>query len=55
MDAGRIEVSLSQDKIDLINYVHQKELEYWKKAAFKRTLDKDEENQLKDSAPSSFF
>ena len=49
----RIEVSLSQDKIDLINNIHQKELEYWKE--IENALDEDQANQLKSSAPLSFF
>ena len=55
MDARRIEVSLSQDKIDPINNIHQKELQYCKEAALKRALDKAEESQLENLAPSSFF
>ena len=53
MDTKRIEVSLSQDKIDLINNIYQKELEYWKEV--ENALDEDKINQLKDAAPSSFF
>ena len=29
----KIEVKLSQEKINFINYTYQKELEYWKKVA----------------------
>ena len=35
MDARRIEVSLSQDKINFINSAFQKELDYRKDAALK--------------------
>ena len=55
MDAPRIEVSLSQDKINLINGTHKKELKYWKGAALKMNLDEDKANRLKESPPSSFL
>ena len=55
MDAGRIEVSLSQDKIDHINNIYQKELDYWKRAALGRTLDQNNTNQLEDLAPPNLF
>ena len=55
MDARRIEVSLSQDKINLINGIYQKELDYWKQAALERTLDQNRTSQLKDSAPLRIF
>ena len=55
MDAGRIKVSLSHDKIDRINSTHQTELEYWKKAALERALDQNDVNKLKDLAPPSLF
>ena len=55
MDARKIEVSLSQDQINLINGTHQKELKYWRDAALKLTLDEDKTNQLKDSTPSNFY
>ena len=55
MDARRIEVSLSQDKINCINSAFQKELHYWRDAALKRALETNEANQLKDSAPPSFL
>ena len=51
MDARRIEVSLSQDKINLKNGTYQKELGCWKDAALKMALDGDKANQLKGSAP----
>ena len=54
MDVRRIEVSLSQDKINQINSAFQKELDYWKEAALE-DLDENEANQLKDSAPPSLL
>ena len=45
MDAGRIEVSLSQDKIDHINNIRQEELDYCKEAALERALDQNDTNQ----------
>ena len=50
-----IEVTLSQDEINLISSTHQKELKYCNDTALKMALDEDKANQLKDSAPSSFF
>ena len=44
MDARRIEVSLSQDKINFINNTFQKELDYWKEAALQRASDLNDEN-----------
>ena len=55
MDTRRIELSLSQDKINSINSALQKELGYWKDTALKRALDPNEANQLKDLAPPSFL
>ena len=55
MDVTKIEVSLSQDKINLINDIYQKELQYWKEAALKKALDKDEADRLENLAPPSFF
>ena len=54
MDVRRIEVCLSQDKINQINSAFQKELDYWKKAALEN-LDENEGNHLKDLAPLSPF
>ena len=47
MDAGKIKVRLSQDKI------HQTKLKYWKEAALERALDLNDANKLKDLAPLS--
>ena len=55
MDAGRIEVSLPQDKIDSINNICQSELEYWKEEALERALDQNDTNQLEDLTPPSLF
>ena len=55
MDARRIEVTLSQDKINLINGIYQKELDHWKDATMKMALDEDKANQLKYLAPPRFF
>ena len=46
MDAGKLKVGLSQDKIDRINNIHQTERKYWKEAASKN-LDKNDANKLK--------
>ena len=54
MDARRIEVNLSQDKIDRITSIYQVELNYWKEAALKN-LDENDANELKDPAPPSLF
>ena len=53
MDTKRIEVSLSEDRINLTNGSYQKELKYWKDAALKMALDEDK--ALKESAHSSFL
>ena len=31
---NKIEVDLSQEKVDFINYAYQKELQHWKKGSF---------------------
>ena len=55
MDATKIEVSLSQDKINFINDIFQKELQYWKEATLKKAFDKDEADRLENLATPSFF
>ena len=55
MVAGRIEESLSQDKIDHINNIYQEELDYWKRTALERASDQNDTNQLEDLAPPSLF
>ena len=52
MDARRIEVSLSPNKID--PNIYQAELNYWKETALKN-LEENNANELKDLAPSSLF
>ena len=53
-DARRIEVNLSQDKIDGIASIYQAEVRYWKEAALKN-LDENAANELNDFAPPSLF
>ena len=53
--AKRIEVSSSQDKINLINGTYQKELDYWKEAALEKSLNQNGTDKLKDSTRSSLF
>ena len=55
MDARRIEVSLSQDKISFINSAFQKELDYWKEAALERALDLNDANELSKRLSTSKF
>ena len=38
----KIEVDLSQEKINLINYAYQKELQNWKKLALESVSTKNE-------------
>ena len=47
---NKIEAKLTQEKIDFINDVHQKELQYWKKIALE-SKDENEKKQLTDLAP----
>ena len=51
MDAIKIKVNLSEEKINLINDNYK----YWKEAALERALDQNDTNKLKDSAPLRFF
>ena len=37
------EIEVNQEKIDYINYVYNKEITYWKKAALERVLNESEE------------
>ena len=39
----KIEIGVNQEKIDYINYVYNKEIIYWKKAALERVLNESEE------------
>ena len=52
---NKIEVNLSQEKINFINDTCRKELKYWKEAALKKALDEDKANELKDLAVLVFF
>ena len=45
-------MELNQEKIDYINYVYNKEITYWKKAALERVLNESEKKELLDLAPS---
>ena len=47
---NKIEAKLPQEKIDFINDVHQKELQYWKKIALE-SKDENEKKRLTDLAP----
>ena len=51
---NKIEVNLSEKKINLINDTYQKELKYWNEAAFKKALAEDEANRLEGLAPPGF-
>ena len=48
----KIEIEVNQEKIDYINYVYNKAITYWKKAALERVLNESEEKGLLDLAPS---
>ena len=50
----RIEVNLSQDRIDCITCVYQTQVRYWKEAALKNVSENDA-NELKVSAPPDLF
>ena len=51
---NKIKVYLSQEKMDYINYVHAKEVEYWKKIALDNK-NKEERKQLTDLSPLRVF
>ena len=48
----KMEIEVNQEKIDYINYVYNKEITYWKKAALERVLNESEEKELLDLASS---
>ena len=52
---NKIEVNLSEEKINFINNTYQKELKCWKEAALKKAAYKNEANELKDLASLSYF
>ena len=37
---NKIEVDLSQEKVDFINYAYQKELQHWKKGSFRECFSR---------------
>ena len=51
MDATKIEVNLSEKKINLIN----DNCKYRKEVVLERAFDQNDTNKLKDSAPLRFF
>ena len=52
--ANRIQVNLPQEKIDFINDVHQKELQYWKNVALE-SKNENERKEATDLAPLRVF
>ena len=48
---NKIEVILSQEKVNFINDTYEKELQYWKEAALKKALTENEAKELTDLAP----
>ena len=51
---ARIEVNLSQDKVDCMTSVYQTQVNYWKEAALKNVSENDA-NELKVLAPTHLF
>ena len=49
---NKIEVDLSQEKIDFINYAYQKELQHWKKVALESVSTENKAKELIDLALS---
>ena len=49
---NKIEVDLSQEKIDFLNYAYQKELQYWKKVASESVSTENKAKELIDLALS---
>ena len=52
---NEIEVNLTQEKINFINYSYQKVLLYWKEVAVKKASTENETKKLTDLALSTFF
>ena len=55
---NKIEVSLSENKINFIclsNLYLSKRVTVMERSSFKTALNEDEENELKDLAPATFF
>ena len=48
---SRIEVEISQEKIDFINDAYEKELRYWKRAALESVSTENEARELIELAP----
>ena len=49
---NKIEIDLSQEKIDFINDAYQKESQHWKKVALESVSTENEAKELIDLAPS---
>ena len=47
----KIEVNLHQDKVDFINDVYEKGLQYWKRAPLESVSTENEARELIESAP----
>ena len=43
---NKIEVDLSQEKIDFLNYAYQKELQHWKKVALESVSTENKAKEL---------
>ena len=52
---NKIEINLSQEKIDFVNDAYQKELQYWKKVASESVLTANGKKQLTHLAPPKVF
>ena len=50
--AKKIEIEGNQEEMNYINYVYNKEIKYWKKAALARVLNESDKKELVDLAPS---
>ena len=50
--AKKIEIEGNQEEMSYINYVYNKEIKYWKKAALTRVLNESDKTELVDLAPS---
>ena len=51
---NRIEINLSEEKIDFINATYAEEVDYWKRAAL-GSKNEEERKQLTNLAPSRVF
>ena len=50
--AKKIEIEGNQEEMNYINYVYNKEIKYWNKAALTRVLNESDKKELVDLAPS---